>query len=195
MRARAEARLLLANESGYFTGRVLSEIYLGWADALAGDLDGGIARMRLHMSELKTAGSEYISDRYFAFIATALGRLSRFDEALRIVDESFEFIERTGQQYYAAELRRLRGELLLTQSASNASQAEQSFRDAIEIARKQHARSWELRATTSLARLLAKQGERDNALSMLAEIYNWFSEGFDTADLKDAKALIEELRG
>ena len=113
------------------------------------------------MSELKAAGSEYISDRYFTFIATALGRLSRFDEALRIVDESFEFIERTGQQYYAAELRRLKGELLLAQSASNASQAEQSFRDAIEIARKQHAKSWELRATTSLARLLARQGERD----------------------------------
>jgi predicted ATPase len=195
MRARAAARLLLATESGYFTGRVLSEIYLGWADALDGDLDGGIARMRHHMSELRAAGSEYISDRCFAFIATALGRLSRFDEARRIVDESFEFIERTGQQYYAAELRRLKGELLLAQSASNASQAEQSFRDAIEIARKQHAKSWELRATTSLARLLARQGERDKARSMLAEIYNWFSEGFDTADLKNAKALMEELRG
>jgi class 3 adenylate cyclase len=195
MRSRAAARLLLANESGYFTGRVLSEIYLGWADALAGDLDGGIARMRLRMSELKAAGSEYISDRYFAFVATALGRLSRFDEALRIVDESFEFIERTGQQYYAAELRRLKGELLLAQTDSNASQAEHSFRDAIEIARKQHAKSWELRATTSFARTLARQGKRDEARSMLAEIYDWFSEGFDTADLKDARALLEELRG
>ena len=129
MRARAEARLVLATESGYFTGRVLSEIYLGWADAMAGDLDGGIARMRHHMSELKAAGSEYISDRCFAFIATALGRLSRFDEALRIVDESFEFIERTGQQYYAAELHRLKGELLLAQECIRTlSQAEQSFR-------------------------------------------------------------------
>ena len=194
MRTRAEARLALATESGYFTGRVISEIYLGWADALAGDLDGGIARMRCHMSELKAAGSEYITDRCLSFIATALGRLCRFDEALKIVDESFVFIERTGQQYYAAELRRLRGELLLAQSASNASQAEQHFRDAIEFARKQHAKSWELRATTSLARLLAKQGKRDNARSMLAEIHNWFSEGFDTADLKDAKRLMEELR-
>ena len=194
MKARAAARLVLATESGYFTGRVLSEIYLGWADALAGDLDGGIARMRLHMSEMKAAGSEYISDRYFAFIATALGRLSRFDEALGIVDESFGFIERTGQQYYAAELHRLKGELLLAQDSSNV-QAEQSFCAAIEIAREQHAKSWELRATTSLARMLAKQGKRDKARSMLAEIYNWFTEGFDTADLKDAKALMEELRG
>jgi len=84
---------------------------------------------------------------------------------------------------------------MLAQNDSNASQADQSFRDAIEIARKQHAKSWELRATTSLARLMAKQGKRDNARSMLAEIYNWFSEGFDTADLKDANALMEELRG
>jgi predicted ATPase/class 3 adenylate cyclase len=109
MRARAAARLLLATESGYFTGRVLSEIYLAWADALASDLDGGIARMRRHMSELKAAGSEYISDRCFAFIATALGRLSRFDEGLRLIEESFQFIERTGQQYYQAELNRLKG--------------------------------------------------------------------------------------
>ena len=195
MRARAAARLVLATESGYFTGRVLSEIYLGWADALAGDLDGGIARMRLHMSELKAAGSEYISDRYFAFIATALGRLSRFDEALGIVDESFGFIERTGQQYYAAELHRLKGELLLAQDSSNAAKRNSPSALLSKLRAEQHAKSWELRATTSLARMLAKQGKRDKARSMLAEIYNWFTEGFDTADLKDAKALMEELRG
>ena len=194
MRARAAARLLLATESGYFTGRVLSEIYLGWADALAGDLDGGIARMKIHMSELKAAGSEYISDRYFGFIATALGRLSRFDEALRIVDESFEFIERTGQQYYAAELHRVKGELLLAQDSSNA-QAEQSFCTALEISRKHHAKSWELRATTSFARLMRDTNRRDEARTMLADIYGWFTEGFDTPDLKDARALLEELGG
>jgi predicted ATPase len=81
----------------------------------------------------------------------------------------------------------------LMQDASNAAQAEQLFRTAIEIARSQSAKSWELRATTSLARLLDKQGKRDEARAMLAEIYNWFTEGFDTADLKDAKALLDEL--
>ena len=195
MRARAEARLVLATESGFFTGRALSEIYLGWADVMAGDLDGGIARMQHHMLELKAAGSEYISDRCFAFIATALGRMRRFDEGLRTIDESFPFIERSGQRYYEAELHRLKGELLLAQDASNAAEAEQSFRTAIEIARKQHAKSWELRATTSLARVLAKQRKHDEARAMLAEIYNWFTEGFDTADLKDAKALLKELGG
>ena len=94
---------------------------------------------------------------------------------------------------YEAEVHRLKGELLLAQDTSNVSHAEQTFRIAIEIARKQSAKSWELRATTSLARLLDQQGKRDEARAMLAEIYNWFTEGFDTADLKDAKALLDEL--
>ncbi len=191
MRARAEARLELATESGMFTGRVISEIYLGWADALAGDLEGGVARMRRHMLELKAAGSEYISDRYLTFVATALGRMGRFDEGLCIIEDSFPFIERSGQRYYEAELHRLKGELLLAHASST--EAEQSFCTAIDIARKQGAKSWELRATTSLARLLAKQLKRDKARPMLAEIYGWFTEGFDTPDLKDARALMQEL--
>jgi len=81
----------------------------------------------------------------------------------------------------------------LAQDASNEAQAKRCFRTAIEISRKQHAKSWELRATTSLARLLTNQGRSEEARAMLAEIYNWFTEGFDTADLKDAKALLEEL--
>ena len=135
MRANAQARLALSTESGYFTGRALSEIYLGWADAIAGDLDGGIARMKRHMLELKAVGSEYISDRYFSFISIALGREKRFDEGLRAIAESFQFIERTGQRYYEAELNRLHGELLLAQDPSNATDAERSIRTAIEISR------------------------------------------------------------
>ena len=90
-------------------------------------------------------------------------------------------------------MHRLKGELLLAQRASNAADAEKWFRTAIEIARKQHAKSWELRATTSLARLLTRQRKRDKARTMLSEIHGWFTEGFDTSDLKDAKALLEEL--
>ena len=106
------------------------------------DAEGGIARMRDHMSELKVTGSEYISDRYLTFIANALGGLGRFDEGLRVVDESFPFIERSGQRYYEAELHRLKGEMLLALDTSNAAQAEQSLRTAIDISRKQHAKSW-----------------------------------------------------
>jgi predicted ATPase len=90
-----------------------------------------------------------------------------------------------------SEIHRLKGELLLNADQEEA--AAQSFRDAIELARRQSAKSWELRATTSLARLLGKQGHRDEAHTMLTEIYNWFTEGFDTADLRDAKALLDEL--
>ncbi len=193
MRERAEAALVLSIESGAVTRRALCEMYLGWADAMAGDLAGGIARMRRHLSEHRAAGSELLGDHVLALIATALGRMGRFDEGLRTIDQSFSIIERTGQRFNEAEVHRLKGELLLAQDASNAAQAEQSFRTAIEIARKQHAKSWELRATTSVTLLLRDTNRRDEARAMLAEIYNWFTEGFDTADLKDAKALLDEL--
>jgi len=195
MRARAEARLAIATASGLFTGRALSEIYLGWADVLDGNLEGGIARMRAHMSQLQTGGSEYITDRGLTFVATALGRAGRFEEALATLEEAFLFIERTGQRYYHAELHRLKGELLLGRDPANAAAAEQSFRTALVISREQRAKSWELRATRSLARLMRDTDRRDEARTMLAEIYNWFIEGFDTPDLKDAKALLQELGG
>jgi tetratricopeptide (TPR) repeat protein len=193
MKDRAAARLALANQEGYFTGRAIAEIYLGWADALAGDLAGGIARMTAYMAQLKSGGSEYITDRGLAFVVTALGRSGRFEEALATLEEALPFTERTGQRYYQAELHRLKGELLLGHDTANAAAAEQSFHTALEISREQRAKSWELRATTSLAHLLAKQGKLDEARTMLAEIYNWFTEGFDTPDLKDAKALLDEL--
>ena len=193
MRARAEARLAIATESGFFSGRALSEIYLGWADVLDGDLEGGIARMRAHMSQLKAGGSEYITDRCLTFVATALGRAGRFDEGLAALKEAFLFTDRTGQQYYLAELHRLKGELLLGHDRANASAAEQSFHSALEISRRQRAKSWELRASTSLARLLRDLNRREEARPLLAEVYESFTEGFDTADFKDAKALLAEL--
>jgi predicted ATPase len=106
------------------------------------------------------------------------------------VSAGLELTQRTGSRSYEAELRRLKGELLLIGETGDAAQC---FRDAIEVARRQSAKSWELRATTSLARLLRDTGRRDEARTMLAEIYNWFTEGFDTLDLKDAKALLGEL--
>ncbi len=194
MKTRAEARLQLSTEWGYASGRALSEIYLAWDVAMAGDWEGGIARIREQMAELKASGCEYMSDRCLSFIAIALSRMGRFDEALKAIDESFSFTDRTGQHYYQAELHRLKGELLLSRNPSDGARAERCFRSAIEIACEQHAKSWELRATTSLARLLDKQGKGHEARAMLAGIYNWFTEGFDTAELKDAKALLDRLR-
>ena len=114
---------------------------------------------------------------------------------LNVLAEGIALMERTGERMFEAELHRVKGELLLMQDAANGPEAEDCFRTAIEVARRQAGKSLELRATTSLARLLNEQGSRDEARAMLAEIYGWFTEGFDTADLKDAKALLDELGG
>jgi predicted ATPase len=117
--------------------------------------------------------------------------IGRYDEALDVVSDAFRQIERSGERHFAAELHRIAGMALTAQGKSV--EGENSFRRAIEIARTQSARMWELCATTSLAPLLAQQKKRDEARTMLGEIYGWFTEGFDTADLKDAKALLDEL--
>jgi predicted ATPase len=121
-------------------------------------------------------------------------RTGRTEEAGRLLAEALETAHKTSQRLHEAELYRLKGELL-EKTPFNEAEAGTCFRRAIEIARAQSAKWWELRATTSLARLLASQGRRDDGRSMLSEIYNWFTEGFDTADLKDAKALLDELNG
>ena len=112
---------------------------------------------------------------------------------MRALTEAFELASKIQERCYEAERYRLKGELLLMQDGSSAAQAESCFRRAIEVARQQSAKSWELRATMSLARVLARQKRRDEARLMLAEIYGWFTEGFDTTDLKEAKALLDEL--
>ena len=117
----------------------------------------------------------------------------RLDDGLNALTEALSTADEHEDRFYEPEIHRLRGELLLKQDQSNVPEAQRCFERAIEIARKQSAKSWELRATISLARLLAKQGHRAETRTMLADIYGWFTEGFDTADLKDAKALLDEL--
>ena len=193
VRACAQASLELATQAGNPFHRSLALFFLAWTEVMANDFDAGITRMRRNLAEFKADGAGVRVAQYLAMTAAALGKSGKPREALREIEESMAVIERSGERFYEAEVHRLKGELLLVQDASNEAQAEQCFRAAIEISRKQHAKSWELRATTSLAQLLVKQGKRDEARTQLAEIYNWFTEGFDTADLKDAKALLDEL--
>jgi predicted ATPase len=127
----------------------------------------------------------------FVDVYMAAGRAR---EGLEAVDEGLKLSQRTGTRCNEAEMRRLKGELLLMGDNSATAAATECFRGAIEVARVQRARSYELRATMSLARLLASQGKPEEAHTMLADIFNWFTEGFDTADLKDAKALLDQLR-
>ena len=168
-----------------------ADLTRGWLLAKEGKLEG-IAMIRDAMARRTSSRFGVNRSLYGAMLAEACASVGQINEALSAVDEVLPFAQ-TEERYYEAELTRLRGELLLQQDASNGAQAEQSFRTAIEIARSQKAKSWELRATTSLARLLGKHGKHDEGRAMLSEIYNWFTERFDTADLKDAKALLDEL--
>jgi hypothetical protein len=126
-------------------------------------------------------------------LAQGYQRLGRCDEALVILDQALARVERSGEIVDKPEMLRLRGEWLLARVGLPAPEAERFLHAATELAHSQQARWWELRATVSLARLLAKEGKREEARAMLAEIYNWFTDGFGTADLKDAKALLDEL--
>ena len=130
---------------------------------------------------------------FLGMLGEGYGALGDTARASELLAEAFERANRTGERFYECELHRLKGELHLKGEDTDAKRAEDCFCTAIDVARKQDAKSWELRATISLARLLAKQDRRDEARAILAEIYNWFTEGFDTADLKDAKALLDEL--
>jgi predicted ATPase len=126
-------------------------------------------------------------------LAEAYARAGQAERALRTLDQALEAAEANGGHIFDAEIHRLKGEIVVSASASDAAEGEAAFRRAIDIARAQNAKGFKLRAVTSLSRLLQKQGKKDEARQMLAEIYGWFTEGFDIADLKEAKALLEEL--
>jgi predicted ATPase len=131
--------------------------------------------------------------RELCSLAEACIAFNQSDKASEALDEALTIAGSDGDRCWEAETHRLRGELLWRKSASNRVEAETCFERATEIARQQGARWFELRATVSLARLLTTQGCRDKARAMVSEIYSWFTEGFATADLKDAKALLDEL--
>jgi class 3 adenylate cyclase/predicted ATPase len=166
----------------------------GWALTEQGHDDEGIAQIHEGLAAARATGTELLRPYHLCLLAEACTKTGRFDEALNAVREALAIADEHENRAFEAEVHRLKGELLLKQNDSNAAEAQSCFQRAIKIARNQSAKSWELRATMSLARLLAKQGHRDEAHTMLAIIYNWFTEGFDTADMKDAKALLDELR-
>jgi adenylate cyclase len=186
----AEALTALATEYGLSYELSYGNFTRGWALAQQGQLKEGIAQMR----RVATAGEEVAArPRWFAQLAETCAKSESPGIGLRLLDEGLALIERSGERMYEAELRRVKGELLVMQDAEKAAEAEHSIRTAIEVARLQGGKSLELRATTSIAQLLAKQGRRDEARALLSEIYGWFTEGFHTADLKGAKALLEQL--
>ena len=189
-----ERLVTLARESGstYFLGGGM--IWLGRARAVEGAFNRGMEAIAEGREILIGLGELATLDMNEHNAATAYLEAGRTDEGLAIVEGTIEKCVAGGVRIYEADLHRLKGEFLLAAGAQM-TDAEDSFRKAITIAQRQQAKSWELRATLSLTRLLMKQNRRDEARRTLTDIYNWFTEGFDTADLKDAKALVEELGG
>ena len=152
-----------------------------------------MAQLQQGLTALRVTGSSVRQPYHLALLAEAWGHRKQAEEGLGVLSEAFADMEKTGERCWEAELHRLRGQLLLQQSSDNATEAEPCFHQAITIAQNQSAKSWELRAATSLARLWQSQGKRDEARQLLGDVYGWFTEGFDTADLIDAKALLDEL--
>jgi len=126
-------------------------------------------------------------------LATAHAELGQFDDAWRCIEEAITAAERTKETWFEAEVNRVAGEITLKSPEPDTAKAEACFERALAVARGQQAKSWELRASTNLARLWRDQGKRDAARALLAPVYGWFTEGFDTLDLKEAKALLDEL--
>jgi predicted ATPase len=187
----AEAAIAAATEQGFPFETANANFDRGWALAHGGQLEEGIAEMRRAKAAFKTSG--FVRARFYGLLAEVCGKTDGPEPALKAIAEGMAAMVAIGEISYEPELRRLEGELLIMQRAANAAEAERCLRTAIEVARRQGGKSLELRATVSLARLLRDTDRRDEARTMLAEIYNWFTEGFDTADLKDAKALLDEL--
>jgi tetratricopeptide (TPR) repeat protein len=191
--AQAEEAINLAAEHGIVSFFALTALLRGWALAQKGQISEGLHEMVQCRTELIQSGQLIILCWLYTGLAEIYLAASRLTEGLEAVGEGLELAQHTGTRVIEAETRRLKGELLLIGDNDATSEVAQCFRDAIELAQRQSAKSFELRATMSLARLLAKQGKRDEARTMLVDIYSWFTEGFDTADLKDAKALLDRL--
>jgi class 3 adenylate cyclase/predicted ATPase len=194
VRERAEAAISLAKEQGFPYFMACGALLRGWALAQqAGQAKEGIEQLQQGLIAFRATGAETLRPYWLALLAEAHGIIGQPEAGLAALAEALTLADTTGERWYEPELYRLKGAFLLQQSLDNQAEAENCFHQAIAIAQNQQAKSWELRASTSLARLWQSQGKRQEAHDLLALVYNWFTEGFDTADLKDTKAVLHEL--
>ena len=197
--AQSEASTALSGERGFTLTSGWGNVVHGWALAETEHHERGIDQACYGLDIYRASGTQEWMTHYLALLAKIYGKANQADEELTALVEAQEICNGEGECWYEAELCRLRGELTLSSSknpsdSSSQQRAEEWFQKALEIARGQSAKSWELRAATSLARLWQRQGKEAEAQQSLFAIYNWFTEGFDTKDLQEAKALLAELR-
>jgi predicted ATPase len=183
--------LAVALEQNFPLYHAIAPIYRGWVHVKNGEVARGVSLMRRGLSAYRASGSELWTPHYSALLAAACEIASEIEEGLSLLDDALQIVERTGGRWLQAELCRHKGQLLLRQGHPEA--AEQLYHKALNIAREQEARMWELRAATSVARLWGERGRRAEARELLAPVYGWFTEGFVTPYLKEAKALLDEL--
>jgi class 3 adenylate cyclase/predicted ATPase/energy-coupling factor transporter ATP-binding protein EcfA2 len=193
VQAQADALLPLATAQGFPQWAGFGTFWQGWALAMQGQGDVSLAQMHQGMAALLATGQTVAWPYCLVLLAEAAGHVGQVEEGLRLLAEALAAIQEREQSDLLVETYRLQGELLLRQATPDTPQAEACFQQALTIARQQQAKSWELRAAMSLCRLWQCQGQRAEAYELLAPIYGWFTEGFDTADLKEAKALLDAL--
>jgi class 3 adenylate cyclase/predicted ATPase len=188
---RADQLFSLAIEQGFPFWRAEATRFRGWVKVKNGDVTEGISLLRSSLAAYRATGAEVWTPYQIGFLARACEIAGQVEEAVTLLDEALQIVERKGERWFSAELNRHKGQLLLRQGQTEA--AEELYRKALSIAEEQEAKLWELRAAASLARLRRDQGRPAEAHDLLAPVYGWFTEGFDTPDLKEAKALLVEL--
>jgi class 3 adenylate cyclase/predicted ATPase len=189
---RTDQLIAVTTEQGFPRWRAMGTIYRGWLKVKKGDVAEGISLLCSGSAAYSATGAEAWMPHYISLIAAAYEVAGQIEEAVTLLDDALQLVERLGDRWFAAELDRHKGQLLQRQGRSEA--AEELYRKALSIAQEQEAKLWELRAAASLARLRRDQGRPAEARDILAPVYGWFAEGFDTPDLKEAKALLIELR-
>jgi predicted ATPase len=189
----AEAALAIATEQGFGQSMGVLTFDRGKALAAQGRGAAGIAQMHQGLAAILATGQRLALSGFLAQLAEAYGKNGQAEEGLRLLAEALAHVDHTGERFWEAEVYRLKGELLLQQAVPDAPQAEACFQQALAVARRQQDRLFELRAALSLSRLWQQQGKRAAARQVLAEIYGWFTEGFDTPDLQEARVLLDAL--
>jgi predicted ATPase len=190
---RAEATISLATEQGFPYQMAFGAILLGWVLVHQGHAQESIEQINQGLIAFRATGAELVRPYFLALLAEAHGTMGQPEAGLTALAEALTLVDTTSERWYEPELYRLKGELLLQQNADNQTEAESAFHQALAIAQSQSAKSWELRASTSLARLWQQQGKHQEAHDLLTPVYGWFTEGFDTADLQEAQALLAAL--
>jgi class 3 adenylate cyclase/predicted ATPase len=188
---RAAQLIAVATEQGFPSYGALGAIYSGWGKARIGDVAEGLSLLRSGSSAYSDIGAETRISYHIALLAEACEIAGELEEASALLNNALQIAAKIGERWFTAELYRRKGQLLLRQGDTEA--AEELYRKALSIAKEQEAKLWELRAAVSLTRLKRDRGRRSEASDLLVPVYGWFVEGFDTQDLKDAKALVDEL--